>query len=261
MRFQRALPVIGCGSLSILALVIGGCSSKSSNNTDSGVDSSTMDAPWIIRRRRMCPRTRASTRPGRGGRSRFKPPTDVRDTNGSICTGIAPIGAADFRLCEHQQRDLRHVRPGSGGRRHVHQGARARTHEDYNDATWHITGHGVQPPRSVRHLLELHRRCQRWLHAGRFAVAGISFTIKGNVGPDNAIGFTMGRADNDTPPENATCGTCVPAADAATAEDSCHGPRTTVTVPADHTTTKTVTLHWTRSDRRQPAGSRSIRTS
>ena len=171
MRFQRALPVIGCGSLSILALVIGGCSSKSSNKTDSGVDSHTMDAPMDHTTATDVPKYTGVDKGKDAIVDTFKPPTDVRDTNGSNLHRHRADGATDFGLFEHQRRDLRHVRPGSGGWRHLHEVRRPERFRLQRRQLAHLRG-GVQPPRSVRHLLELHRRLQRWLHAGCVAVEG-----------------------------------------------------------------------------------------
>jgi len=242
MRFQRALSVIGCGSLSILALVIGGCSSKSSNNnTDSGVDSPVVDAPVDhmttpdVPKDTVVDKVTVVDKP--------KPPTDVRDTNGSICTGIAPTNAliSDFSSGSGNTFGMFGQDPVVGG---TYVKAAALNTEDFNDLSWHISGQVF----GHKDLFGIYWNCVAAASGGcTLDVSqwkGISFTIKGNVGPDNAVGFTMGRADNDTPTENATCGTCVPAADAATAEDSCHGPRTTITVPSDHTTVKTVNLLW-----------------
>ena len=243
MRFQRALPVIGCASLGILALVIGGCSSKSNNKTDSGVDSSTMDAPMDHMTTPDVPKDTGVDKGKDAVVDTFKPPTDVRDTNGSICTGIAPAAPliSDFASVSGATFGMFGQDPVVGG---TYMKSAALNDFDYNDASWHITGQVF----SHHDLFGIYWNCTAASSGGcTLDVSqwkGISFTIKGNVGPDNAVGFTMGRADNDTPTENATCGTCVPAADAATAEDSCHGPRTTITVPSDHTTVKTVNLLW-----------------
>ena len=100
MRFQRALPVIGCGSLSILALVIGGCSSKSSNNTDSGVDSGPVDAPMDHTTTPDVPKdTGVDKGQGRHGRHLQAADRRARHQRVDLHRHRAD-GAADFRLFE-----------------------------------------------------------------------------------------------------------------------------------------------------------------
>lgn len=242
MRFQRALPVIGCGSLGLLALVIGGCSSKSSNN-DSGVDSGSDvhadTAPTDVKLDTVV----ADHGPDLAVDHGFDVPrADVRDTNGSICTGTPPNAALidDFANATNSAFGLPGVDPVFGG---TYVKAPGLDPEDFAQNAWHITGTVT----SHHDLFGIYWNCTAAVSGGctldASAYAGIQFTIKGTVGPGNALGFTVGRADNDTPPENATCGTCVAPADAATTEDACHGPRTNVTVPTDGST-RTVTLHW-----------------
>ena len=243
MRFQRALPVIGCGSLGLLALVVGGCSSKSSNNDASVSDSGTdlhadtgTDAPKDTVVADHGPDLAVD-------HGVDLPPSDVRDTNGSICSGIVPSMQliTDFSGTNNTAFGIPGIDPVFGG---TYVKAGNLDPEDFSTNDWHITGTVT----SHHDLFGLYWNCTAaasWgctLDVSRWA--GIQFTIKGNVGPDNALGFTLGRAENDTSPENATCGTCTKPADAATSEDACHGPRTTVTVPSDHTTVSTVTLRW-----------------
>ncbi len=243
MRFQRALPVIGCGSLGLLALVIGGCGSSNNNkNNDSGVggagdahaDTGTPDVPKD---------TGVDKQDAPVDKPVDKPATDVRDTNGSICTGIAPSGPliSDFTNQNNATFGMFGQDPIIGG---TYVKAQDLDMEDFNNFNWHISGTVF----SHHDLFGIYWNCTAAASSGcTLDVSqwkGISFTIKGNVGPDNALGFTMGRADDDVVTANANCGVCIPAADAASPEDSCHGPRTTITVPADGTTVKTVTLNW-----------------
>jgi hypothetical protein len=231
--------------LSILALVIGGCSSKSSNNTDSGVDSGPVDAPMDHTTTPDVPKDTGVDKGKDAVVDTFKPPTDVRDTNGSICTGIAPTAPliSDFSSQSNATFGMFGQDPVVGGT-YVSPTATGLNMEDFSAMNWHISGQVF----GHQDFFGIYWNCVAAASGGcTLDVSqwkGISFTISGNVGPDNAIGFTMGRSDNDTATENATCGTCVKAADAATSEDSCRGPRTTVTVPTDHTTVKTVTLNW-----------------
>jgi hypothetical protein len=72
---------------------------------------------------------------------------------------------------------------------------------------------------------------------------GISFTIKGtSVGPSGMLGFTVGRASNDSKSENAMCGACTAQGDAST-EESCHGPRVFPMLPTG-TTAVTKSYLW-----------------
>ena len=246
MRFQRALPVIGCGSLGILALVIAGCGSSNKSGNDSSVDSGPAEVHADTGNSDVPKDTGVDKAQDTGvDKPVDKGSSDVRDTNGSICTGIAPSAPliSDFTSMSGAAFGMFGVDPIIGGT-YVKSQFQTLDPEDFLNSTWHITGTVF----SHNDLFGIYWNCTAAASGGctldASMWAGISFTIKGNVGPDNALGFTMGRADDDRPTENATCGTCVPAADAATPEDSCHGPRTTVTVPGDHTTVKTVTLLW-----------------
>ena len=72
---------------------------------------------------------------------------------------------------------------------------------------------------------------------------GISFKIHGYAGPDNAMTLSLGRAQNDPPLANASCGSCtLPAGSDASTDDYCRGPRADFPVSA---TEKTVTILWT----------------
>jgi hypothetical protein len=229
--------------LGLLALVIGGCSSKSSNN-----DSSVNDAGSDVRADTATVDVKADTVVADHGPDLAVdhgfdvPRADVRDTNGSICTGTPPNGALidDFANATNSAFGQPGIDPVFGG---TYVKAAGLDAEDFTANSWHLTGTVT----SRHDLFGIYWNCTAAVSGGctldASAYAGIQFTIKGTVGPANAIGFTLGRADDDTPPENATCGTCVVPADAATSEDACHGPRTTVTVPTDGTT-RTVTLHW-----------------
>jgi hypothetical protein len=97
--------------------------------------------------------------------------------------------------------------------------------EDFGGANWHLTGvaYGQQS------YFGLYWNCANapgsgcTLDVSRYT--GIQFTIKGNVGPDHQLGFSVGRREDDTATENAQCGTCV-ATSTPTSVD-CHGPRKT----------------------------------
>jgi hypothetical protein len=74
---------------------------------------------------------------------------------------------------------------------------------------------------------------------------GMRFTVKGNVGPDHAMSFSLGRAENDPSVANAGCGSCtVPATSDAAVGDYCRGPRVMYNVPDDGQP-HTITVLWT----------------
>ncbi len=241
MRFQRALSVIGCGSLGFLALVIGGCSSKSNNNNDSSVDTGTSPDVHADTGNTDVPKDTGPKPDVQPDVKIDKGPSDVPDTHGSICTGVAPTDAliSDFSMQNNSTFGVPPA-PITGG---TYVKAASLDPEDFTASNWHISGTVA----GHTDFFGIYWNCAAAASTGctldASQWAGISFTIKGNVGPDNAIGFTMGRAEDDVESLNANCGTCVAPADAA-ADDACRGPRTTVTVPSDGTTVKTVTLMW-----------------
>jgi hypothetical protein len=244
MRFQRALSVIGCGSLGFLTLVVAGCgSSNKNNNNDSSVDTGTSVDVHADTGNTDAPKDTPKADTGavdKGGTDTNK--ADVPDTHGSICTGVAPSAPliSNFDMDNNATFGQFGVDPVTGG---TYVKAAALDPEDFNNGDWHLSGTVF----GQSDFFGIYWNCRDAASSGCTLDvsqwAGIQFDIKGNVGPDNQISFTMGRADDDTESENANCGHCVKAADAATTEDSCHGPRTVITVPGDGST-KTVTLHW-----------------
>jgi hypothetical protein len=170
---------------------------------------------------------------------------DTVDSSGSLCMGpsTVPTSAliADFEGADHTAFGTFGTDPVIGG---TYVNPAEDVQEDFTLLNWHITGNifGQQD------FFGLYWNCSGAPSGGctmdASAYAGIQFTIMGNVGPSRTITFTMGRAEDDTPSENAMCGTCVVPADAATHEDACHGPRKVLTLPANATTPMTVALRW-----------------
>jgi hypothetical protein len=243
MRFQRALSVIGCGSLGFLALVIAGCgSSNNNNNTDSGIDTPSSPDVHADTGNTDVPKDTGPKPDVQPDLKIDKGPSDVPDTHGSICTGVAPAAPliSDFSMQNNSTFGLA-PDPITGGT-YVSMTSNLDP-QDFTASNWHISG----PVVGHTDFVGIYWNCTAAVSTGCTLDvsqwAGIQFTIKGNVGPDNAIGFTMGRAEDDVESANANCGTCVAPADAATTEDACHGPRTTVTVPSDGSA-KTVMLRW-----------------
>jgi hypothetical protein len=115
--------------------------------------------------------------------------------------------------------------------------------EDFGTSDWHLTGtvagdehFGISWGCS---LPSTGGGCT--LDTSRFK--GIRFKVKGNVGPDNAMTLSLGRAENDPQPVNAGCGTCVVPTDSdASTSDYCRGPRVVFPVGP---TERTVTILWT----------------
>jgi hypothetical protein len=113
----------------------------------------------------------------------------------------------------------------------------------FAQANWHISGTIAGPE-----LMGLWWQCALPTTAGPCVLdlshfKGIRFTVKGNAGPDHALFFTLGRAQNDPPPKNAMCGSCDLAVDASE-EGHCVGPGLDVPVPANGDPS-TVTVLWT----------------
>jgi hypothetical protein len=116
--------------------------------------------------------------------------------------------------------------------------------EDFSNASWHLTG----TVGATTELMGLWWQCTTPAATGgcdldlsRFK--GIRFTVKGNAGPDHALWFTLGRAQNDPNAKNAMCGSCDLPADASE-EGHCVGPGLDIAVPANGDTA-TVTVLWT----------------
>jgi hypothetical protein len=115
---------------------------------------------------------------------------------------------------------------------------------DYTGLSWHITG----SVNNDKQFFGLWWNCMAsptggcTLDASKYK--GISFTLKGNPGPDGTLGFTLGRAQNDTAAANAMCGTCTPTGDAS-ADAACRGPRVSVgSIPATSATAVKYTYLW-----------------
>lgn len=243
MRLKRALPVIGCGSLGFLALVIAGCGSSKGNNDAAVTNDSATEAHGDTS---ISDANDTATDKGPDlavDRPSIDVARDVVDSSGSICLGpsTVPVSAliADFESGTSVAFGTLGLDPIVGGTYAVD------VQEDFGDQSWHIVGdvHGQQNFFGLYWMCAAAPRGGCTMDASKYA--GIQFTIKGYVGPSRTITFTMGRAENDTAGENAMCGTCVAPADAATREDACHGPRKVLTLPANPMTPMTVTLLWT----------------
>jgi hypothetical protein len=241
MRRKGALPFIGCGSLGLLALVVAGCgSSTKTPATDGGTDT-----PVEVHADTGGGTDTRDTGTDRGNDLATDRTIDTGpgiDVSQSICSGVSPPHQliADFA-------DSNGFAFGTFGQDQVLGGtyvvSTGLDPEDFGGMSWHLTGtvHGRQD------FFGLYWTCNAAANGGctmdASQYAGIQFTIRGNVGPSNALNFTLGRKENDTPAENppANCGTCVVPADAASHEAACHGPLTTVPVG---TNVATVTYRW-----------------
>jgi hypothetical protein len=250
MRSQRALPFIGCGSLGLLALLIGGCSSNSAKpdggSTDAPVTEVHADTGNSDVKDSAPDRT--DTGSDRGPSTPDIGPADHVDTNGSICTGVAPTASliADFDGVNNAAFGTFGADPLVGG---TYVNLTSSLTEDFSNQNWHLVGtvFGHQD------FFGLYWNCTAAASGGctmdASQFSGIQFDIKGNVGPSHTLNFTLGRAENDTATANAMCGSCVAPADASSTESACRGPRIVLNVPlttsaTDAGTATTVTLHW-----------------
>ena len=172
------------------------------------------------------------------------PPVDVPNL---LCEGIqptmdfsTPYVVANFATGSNQAfSSFGSVDPVSGGT-YLSSGLI----EDFSTLNWHLTGTVA----SGDEHFGIYWTCSLPSTAGGCTLdtsrfKGIRFKVKGNVGPDNAMTLSLGRAENDPQPVNAGCGTCVVPADSdAATGDYCRGPRAVFPVEA---TERTVTILWT----------------
>ena len=244
MRRQRALPIIGCGSLGLLALAIGACSSSNKNPVDAATDTTTTtdapaDAPSDVKD--------AALDKGNDLAVDRVITVDAVDAAQAICTGVAPtqMVIADFENRDNSAFGAFGVDPLIGNT-YQNSPTGGLLPADYADQVWHLTGtvHGREDYFGLAWNCTAAPNGGCTMDASQYA--GIKFTIKGTAGPSRNINFTLGRKDNDTSKENppAMCGTCVVPADASSPEAACHGPRIAVALPADPATPTTVMVRW-----------------
>jgi hypothetical protein len=155
----------------------------------------------------------------------------------SICSGVKPTDPliSDFSTGTNSAFGSLGVDPVVGN---TYVSGTSLT-EDFSNSTWHLTGQafGRQTFFGISWTCPAAPSGGCTLDISKYT--GISFTIKGNVGPSGMINFTLGRKENDRPAENAMCGTC-----AGADETACHGPRLAVTVPPASGAAATVSLTW-----------------
>jgi hypothetical protein len=244
MRRQRALPIIGCGSLGLLALAIGACGSSSKTpvdassptdgaTTDVHADTGTTDVP-------------KDTGVDRG--NDLAVDRQSPDVPQNICSGVVPNHQviADFQGLDNSAFGSFGIDPVIGN---TYVNAVGINAEDFGDQTWHLTGTVYKNADGHHDYFGLAWNCTAAPNGGCTLdvsqYAGISFTIKGSAGPTRNINLTLGRADDDLPAANAMCGSCTVPTDASSSEAACHGPRLAIPLLADPTAVKTVSLYWT----------------
>jgi hypothetical protein len=225
MKLLTISRMLGLASLSFaaVALAAGGCSSSSTKSPGSGGSGGSGG-------------TSSAGTTGAGG-------TPVDASAGSICSGVMPPASgliADFGTFSNATFGSFGIDNVTGGT--YVSGQDTYLMEDFGGASWHLTGVAY----GQMSYFGLYWNCANapgsgcTLDVSRYT--GIQFTIKGNVGPDHQLGFSVGRREDDTATENAQCGTCV-ATHTPTSVD-CHGPRKTISVPSDGSTA-TIKVLWT----------------
>jgi hypothetical protein len=228
--------------LSLIALfgtALGACGSSSPAVTDAGTDH-LAEHP--------------ATEAGKDGVAADGPrdtPANMTDTGqdlpadmgNALCMGIAPAGnlIADFESGAGAAFGIPGVTNQVVGGTYATD---VTTVQDFSANSWHLTA-----PLSGDQHFGIYWQCSTPTTSGGCTLdasqwKGIQFTIKGYAGPDDAITFSLGRAQNDTPQANAMCGSCVAPADASVG-DSCLGPRAIVPLLPDPNAVKTVSLLWT----------------